>query len=915
MMMRVLVGIIIVVMPLVTAAQNDRISGSFNATPFIEFASQIESQTDFQFFYRYGDVDSVFVTLQATNDPVAATLEKALAGSELQFNIHQTHIFITKGRAIMTSLPVDFFNQGIQTQQREVFDYSEYERKRKQQELAEEKLYLIGTKTTDLTGEATLTGTITDEKTGEAIIGASVYIEKPTIGVATDPFGRYTLKLPRGRHELLIKSVGMKVARRQVLLYNNGRLDVELEEDIIPLKEILVESERDVRVTGMQMGVEKLDIKVMKNMPLALGETDIMKVVLTLPGVQTVGEGTVGLNVRGGATSQNLILFNDAAVYNPSHMFGFFSTFNPDVMKSVELYKSGITADYGGRISSVLDVRSREGNLKKFSGSGGISPVTGRLMVEGPIIKEKASFLIGVRSTYSDWILKQLKNYRFQNSSASFYDVTMNLHYKLNDRNTIVAAGYMSQDQFRLNGDTTYSYSDKNISVKWKHVFNPKLFGVFTGSLSKYNYQIDSYINPVNAFDMTFNIRQGNTKADFTYFYNPKHTITAGIGSILYRIQPGSFLPHGPESLVSPDVIQNDQGLETGLYIGDNYDITPKTSLYLGLRYSLYQNLGSKDVYSYAEGVPKVPGTATDTVHYAAGKVAASYGGLEPRIALRHILSKNSSVKLSFNRMRQYIQMLSNTTAITPTDVWKLSDPNIPAQIGNQISLGFYKNLRSNVIETSIEAYYKTISDAVDYKNGAELFRNHALETDVVKARGKAYGVEVLLKKSLGKLNGWISYTWSRSFLQTNEAHQSETINNGKWYPSNFDKPHALNFIGNFKVSRRFNFSLNTVYSTGRPITVPIAKYDIGGASRVFYSDRNSHRIPDYFRMDFSINIEGNHKIKKLAHSSWTLAVYNLTGRNNAYSVFFVSDAGVIKGYQMSIFAQPIPTLTYNFKF
>ncbi len=914
--MRLLVALLLVALPLCVAAQQrDKVTGNFNGTRFAQFAQQVESQTDFHFYYRLGDVDSVFVTVNANNELVSKVLEKALTGTTLQFNIFETSIYITKDKSIMTSLPVDFFNQGVQSGQKQIFDYSDYEKKERQRELAEEKLYLIGTKTADLTGEATLTGTITDIKTGEALIGASVYIERPTIGVATDPFGRYTLKLPRGRHELVIKSIGMKVARRQILLYNNGKLDVELEEDIIPLKEVLVESERDVRVTGMQMGVEKLDIKVMKNMPLALGETDIMKVVLTLPGVQTVGEGTVGLNVRGGATSQNLILFNDAVVYNPSHMFGFFSTFNPDVMKSVELYKSGITADYGGRISSVLDVHSREGNLKKFSGSGGISPITGRLTLEGPIIKEKASFLVGMRSTYSDWILKQLNTDRLRNSSASFYDFTANLSYKINDKNTIIANGYLSQDGFKLNADTAYSYSDKNASVKWKHVFNPKLFGVFTGSFSKYNYNIASDKNPVNAFNMAFSIRQANAKADFTYFYTPKHTITAGGGTILYRLSPGSFLPRGEESLVTPDILQNDQGVETGVYVGDNWDITPKTSLYMGLRYSIYQNLGSKDVYQYVNGEPIQTGTRVDTVRYGAGKAVANYGGFEPRVAFRHILGKNSSVKLSFNRLRQYIQMLSNTTAITPTDIWKLSDKYIPPQIGNQISVGYYKNLKGNQFETSLEVYYKTIENAADYKNGAVLLLNHALETDVIRARGKAYGIEFLVKKPLGKMNGWLSYTYSRSFLQTKGAFESETVNQGNWYPSNYDKPHAINLIWNYKVNRRFNFSINTVYSTGRPITLPIAKYEMGGVGRVFYSDRNQYRIPDYFRTDFSVNIEGNHKIRKLAHSSWTFAVYNLTGRHNAYSVFFVSQNGVIKGYQLSIFAQPIPTITYNFKF
>jgi hypothetical protein len=553
--------------------------------------------------------------------------------------------------------------------------------------------------------------------------------------------------------------------------------------------------------------------------------------------------------------------------------------------------------------------------MKTFSAAGGVSPITGRLMVEGPIVKEKASFLIGGRSTYSDWILKRLNTDRLRNSSAKFYDTNINFTYRVNDNNTLVWNAYLSEDEFRLNGDTTYSYSDKNASLKWKHVFNPKLFSVVTGSVSDYTYRVISDGNAINAFDMNFNIRQTNAKADFIYMLNPKHTITAGIASTYYWLRPGSFLPYGNESLVKPDVIQKDQGVEAAVYVGDNYDITTRTSLYLGLRYSAYRNLGPKNVYEYRPGSPLQEVTMTDTVHYDKGKATATYSGLEPRVALRHLLSKTASVKVSFNRLRQYIQMLSNTIAITPTDIWKLSDTYIPPQIGNQISLGFYKNLKGNLIETSMEVYYKTIENAVDYKSGAVLLQNHHLETDVVRARGKAYGIELLIKKNAGKFNGWISYTWSRSFYQTKGAFDPETINQGEWYPSNYDKPHSFNFIGNFKVSRRFNLSLNTIYSTGRPITIPIAKYNVGGADRVFYGQRNGARLNDYFRIDASMNIEGNHKIKKLAHSSWTFAVYNVTGRNNPYSAYFVSNSGVIKGYQLSIFARPIPTVTYNFKF
>ncbi|HEY5825164.1 MAG TPA: TonB-dependent receptor [Cyclobacteriaceae bacterium] len=892
------------------------VSGEFNSLSFEQFADRIEQQTDYHFLYKKEWTDSLSITLSVTNEKVEKVLDLAFTGSDLHYSIYENNVYVIKGKQLFTDLPVDYFNEGkASTREAFAFDYSDYEKQERLKKQTEQKLIPIGAKSNDLQGTATVTGTVKDVKSGEAIIGASVFIESPMIGISTDQFGRYSLTLPKGRHELKIKSIGMKNTQRQIMLYSNGKLDVEVEEDITPLKEVLVQSERDVRVTGMQMGAERLDIRTMKQMPLALGETDVMKVVLTLPGVQTVGEGTVGLNVRGGATNQNLLLFNDAIVYNPSHLFGFFSTFNPDVLKSVELYKSGITADYGGRLSSVLDVQSREGNLKKFSASGGISPITGRLTIEGPIIKERTSFIVGVRSTYSDWILKQLKDPGLKNSSASFYDITANLTHKINDNNSLSLSGYISNDKFKLNSDTSYSYSDRNASIKWKHVFSPKFYSVVTGTASKYSYSINSTQNPVNAFDMDFSIQQFNGKADFNYFLNPKHNLTAGISTIQYQLAPGDFKPSGSESLIKPDLLQREQGQESAVYLGDNYEITPKLSLYFGLRYSFYQFLGPKDVYTYPEGAPRQETNIQDTISYGSGKSIANYSGPEPRVSARYILSSSSSFKISYNRMRQYIQMLSNTTAITPTDTWKLSDQYVKPQSGDQVSIGYYKNMKGNAVEFSVETYYKLMHNTVDYKNGAVLLLNHHLETDVVNARGKAYGVEFLVKKSSGRLNGWISYTYSRSFLQTKGAFPSETINRGEYYPSSYDKPHAVNFIGNYKVSRRVNFSLNLIYSTGRPITLPIAKYELEGTRRVFYSDRNQYRIPDYFRSDISINIEGNHKIRKLAHSSWTFAIYNLTGRKNAYSVYFVAQNGVINGYKLSIFGQPIPTITYNFKF
>jgi hypothetical protein len=899
-----------------TAQRQTTVSGNFTNLTFDQFVKDIESKTPYHFYYRSAWTDSLKINTTAKQESLSTLLTRIFEGTDLRLAITAgSEVFITKERNVLTTLADGFYPAEKKIVRNAEFDFSDYEKREKRSRSAEEKLYTIGSPSGNMNGNATVTGRIIESETGEPVIGASIFVEGLGSGVASDPSGFYSITLPKGRHSWRVESLGMKKTRRRVMVYGNGKLEIELTEEVTPLKEVVVESDRDARVASVQMGIEKLDIKTMKQMPAVLGETDVLKVILTLPGVQTVGEGASGVNIRGGATSQNLILFNDATVYNPSHLFGFFSAFNPDVLKNVELYKSGINAEYGGRLSAVLDIVSREGNLKKLSASGGISPVTGRLMLEAPIIKDKMSFLIAARSTYSNWLLRQLKAKELRNSEAGFYDINVNVNHKINDKNSLHFSGYISRDRFTLNSDTLYSYSDRNASLKWKHVFSSKIYGVVTGSYSQYNYEVSSDDNPVNAFAMDFAIRQLSGKADFSYFQNPKQTINAGLQIIRYGLSPGNLQPGAPESLVVNDKLQDEQGIESAIYAGENYDITDKLSVYAGVRYSIYQYLGPRNVFAYASEVAKSENTIVDTVSYSPGSRIATYHGAEPRLSVRYLVGKNSSIKASYNRMRQYIHMLSNTAAIAPTDVWKLSDRYLKPQIGDQYSIGYYRNLKGGSYELSVEGYYKIMQNAIDFKDGALLLLNHHIETDVVSAEGKAYGAEFMVKKPAGKLNGWISYTYSRSLLRTQGQFSSETVNDGKFYPANYDKPHAANFIGNYKFSRRFNFSLNMTYSTGRPITIPLAKYEINGSRRLYYSDRNEYRIPDYFRTDVSVNIEGNHKIRKLAHSSWTFAIYNLTGRANAYSVFFVSENGRIKGYKLSVFARPIPTITYNFKF
>ncbi|WP_317172158.1 carboxypeptidase-like regulatory domain-containing protein [Hymenobacter sp. BRD67] len=762
------------------------ISGDFRQLPFAEFVRQLAATTPYRFYYKPADVDSVRITLQVVDQPLDEVLRHALRATSLQFAIAADHrVYITTGIAIETRLPDNFFQPagkepvtqaGTNPAAHPVVAGA-----------VAGKVYELGLDQASSNGKATITGRVREARSGEPVVGASVYVENPTIGVSTDQFGSYTLTLPVGRQRLNLRGLGIKNTVRLLNLHGNGKLDIEVEEDITPLKEVVIEAEKDHNVTSMQMGVQKLDIKTIKQVPTVFGEADILRVILTLPGVKSVGEGNTGMSVRGGGTDQNLVLFNDATIYNPSHLFGFFSAFNPDMLKSVELYKSTVPARYGGRLSSVLDIATRDGNRKKIEASGGIGLLTSRLTLEGPLAKGKGSFLVAGRTSYSDWLLKQLPSKSLNSSAASFYDLSAHIAYDFSDRNSLYATGYYSRDRFRLATDTVYNYSNLASSLKWKHVISDKLYGVLTGTFSRYQYSLSTERNPITASQLSYNLNQGGVQADFSYFPNARHTIEFGGSSLFYQIAPGSLSPLGSSSLVVNDVLSTERALESALYISDRFDISPRFSVAAGLRYSLYNALGPRDVNEYQPGISLSESTITGITSYGSGKVLATYQGPEYRLSAKYAASANSSVKLSLNRMRQYIHQLTNTTVVSPTDSWKLSDRYIRPQVGDQASVGYYRNFKSNTIETSVEAYYKVMHDFLDYKGGATLLLNHHLETDVVNGEGRAYGVELMVRKSTGKLNGWLSYTYSRSLVQVNTG--TDIINGGSYYPSNFDKP------------------------------------------------------------------------------------------------------------------------------
>ena len=897
-----------------------KVSLELDSVKISALVNAIERQQPVFFYYDSAGLSGINLSVHVKDKPLDEALSIAFDTSGLFFSADDDgHIFITVGQAISMNPGITTLKPGgaaatlpgraLQTASPPTAGTFVPPARLSSED---NKLYTIGTASDHYgEGKATLSGYIRHNETGEGISGASIAVEGTPLRVISDQYGYYVVTLPRGARVLHVSYLGMADTRRKLRVFGDGKLNVRMDNYVTALKEVRISGEKSSNVRSTVVGMQKVDIKTVKELPRLMGEADVVRVLQTLPGVTSVGEGSTGMNVRGGAVDQNLVMFDGATIFSPSHFFGFFSGFNAGVVKDAELYKSSIPARYGGRLSSVLEVVTREGNREKFSGSGGIGPLSGNLTLEGPIGK-KTTFIAGGRSTYSDWALNLLDDDRYKNSSAAFYDLNAKITHRFNDRNTLYLSGYWSKDRFKLDGDTLYRYGNRNAVLKWKHFFNDRAFGLFSAGYDYYDFDMESDRSTVNDFRFRFNISQLHANYDLVYTLDNTHKLTAGLSATRYELQPGEYRAVGKGQAL-PRGVQGERGLDAAAYIGDLVKVSADLSVDLGLRFNYYSYLGPHDVYSYIPGAPREVNNITDTVTRS-GNIKG-YMGLEPRVALRYSLNGNTSIKLAYNRTRQNIHMLSNTTAISPLDTWKLSDEFIKPGTGDQLALGLYKNFRDNSIETSVEVYYKRIRHAVTYKNNAELFLNDHIETDIANANGRAYGIEFLVKKTSGKLNGWFAYTYSRTELQMDDPLVPEPINGGAYFPADYDKPHVVNLVANYKVSHRFSMSLLGNYSTGRPITLPVARYYYGGSYRVLYSNRNAHRVPGYFRTDFSVNIEGSHKRKKLAHSSFTLGVYNLTGRRNPYSVYYISEEGKVNGYKLSIFGSAIPFATYNFKF
>ena len=892
----------------------DKVTLNFEQQPAGEIFRSIAQQSGYTIYYIPSETDSLLLSIQCEGISPESALNQALEGTSFRISVFDDlYIFILKDKQLTTNLPEDYFT--VKTVQRGIptgFQISPVEQKA----TSENKVYTVGDENVQNIPESVrLTGVMTDFKTGEPIIGATIVLENTTIGTTTDASGFYSLQLPVGRLRLMIRGIGLKDTHRQVMLFGDGKLDIELEEQIYSLQEVIVTAGRISNIQSTTMGVERLKIREIKNIPTAFGETDVIRVVMMLPGVKAVGEASSGFNVRGGSTDQNLILFNNGTIYNPTHLFGFFSVFNPDLIKDMELYKSSIPTNYGGRISSVLDISGREGNKEKFAGAVNLGILTSRITLEGPI-GNKTSYILGGRTTYSDWMLGMLhEDSEYRDGKAGFYDLNMIVDHKFSDSDNLYLSSYYSNDRFQFTPQDRYGYTNMNASAKWWHLFSDRFTGSLVFGYDHYDYKMSMRVNPFTAYSLQFGIDQQYGKLNCTAYAKDQHTIDFGFGSILYNLTPGKYLPDAPESLVIPDILQKEQALESHVYLSDNWDITSAFSINAGIRYSMFNALGPRTYNLYDPAfLPQQP-TVMETVEAKSGSIFKTYQNTELRFSARYIIKNDLSFKAGVNTLSQYIHKLSNTTIMSPTDTWKLSDANVKPQKGMQAAAGIYQNFNKGIIETSVEVYYKTMKDYLDYRSGALLNMNHHIETDVINTEGRAYGVELMLKKARGKLNGWLSYSYSRTELRQHDPRVEKPVNNGDWYPASYDKPHDLKLAGNYKFTQRYSISLNCEYSTGRPVTLPAAKYKYRRGQHLLYSERNQYRLPDFFRMDFSINIEPSHHLTLLTHSSISLGVYNLTGRKNVYSVFFTAEDGPVTGYQMAIFGAPIPYISYNIKF
>jgi ferric enterobactin receptor len=777
----------------------------------------------------------------------------------------------------------------------------------------------------------TVKGEIIQSANQKPLSAATIYVDETGYGTRSDTAGKYQINLPKGSYNLTISFQGFFTKHQKIIINENFNLDFFLDEKATDLAELEISAKSaNQNIRRLETGVTNLSIRTLKKLPTLLGELDIIKSLFSLPGVTSVGEGATGFNVRGGNIDQNLILMDNAPIFNSSHLMGFFSIFNPDALRDLNFYRGGIPAQYGGRTASVLNINLKDANAQQFSMQGGVSFISSRLMLETPIIKDKMSFYVASRVSYVGYIFKLLPQQNIKNTQADFYDFTSKLEYRPTNKDKIAITGFTGFDKFRVAGDslsnvevnassTLFNWQTTNATIAWSHAFNSKLTSKTSAVYSNYFSNIINS-DTLSAFKLSSSIDYKNLKTDFSYIPNDRHKIDFGGSSIFYNIQPGVLKPTNVLSQFNKLSLRTENAIESALYVNDEIEINKKISVLVGLRYSMFGNNSKGVGYIYDSNLPKTRTSIIDSI-VRNGKVNQSYSGLEPRFSTKFTLNPNASIKLSLNRMIQYIQLISNTTAALPTARWKLSDSFVKPQIADQISIGYFQNINDNKIESSVEFFYKKLQNVTDYKDGSNLLLDNYPEASILQGQGRAYGAELFVKKNIGLLTGWLSYTYSQTEFLIKGKYDEETINNGNYFAPNYNKPHIINFIGSYQMAKSVSFSTNFTYSTGRPITYPAAKFYVGGLIVPYYANRNQANIPNYVRLDLAVNIDTNPYKAKRLKSSWNFSLYNALNTRNAYSIFFKTKTRYgqfynrVDIYKLSILGTMIPSISYNFKF
>jgi hypothetical protein len=766
----------------------------------------------------------------------------------------------------------------------------------------------------------TLSGTITDQNTNETLIGVIVSVKEANVVTTTNEYGYYVMTLPEGQYTLEVNSVGYTVHTETISITENTRKNISLGSSDVMIDEIqITASSKATNIRKPEMSINKLTVEEVKKMPVVLGEVDILKSILTLPGVTNAGEGSSGFNVRGGAADQNLILLDEATMYSSSHLFGFFSVFNSDAIKDLKLFKGGIPSRFGGRVSSVLDIYQKEGNSKEFHGTGGVGLISSRLMLEGPIVKDKASFLVAGRSSYAHLFLKLTDN----KNSAYFYDLNTKINYKVNDNNSLFLSGYFGRDVFDIENALTNKFGNSLLNLRWNHIFSDKLFSNMSAIYSDYYYGLTLDFIGLN---WVSGIQNYNFKYDFKHYLSNEFQLNYGTNLIYYTFNPGEVTPSSGTSSINPYRLDKKYAFEPSLYIDAEQKLTEDISVNYGLRYSLFYRLGGQNLNVYQDNNPLLfnqelqiyeSADPIGTKYYERSETIASFNNLEPRVGIAYAFNDDHSVKASYNRMTQYLHLLSNTSAATPLDVWEPSGKFIKPQLLDQYAVGYFTNLKDKEYSIETELFYKTVKNRIDYIDGADLIANDAIERVILSGESRAYGWEVLVRKNKGKLTGFVSYTLSRSEQQTPGRTSMEAgINNGAWYKTPYDKTHDLSITSSYELNPKWSFGAIFSLQSGRPVTHPNGYYEYQGIKIPSFGLRNEDRLPAYHHLDISATYTPKPESKKRWQSEWVFSIYNIYNRQNAASISFRQneDSGVNEAVRLSIFGV-IPSVTYNFKF